>query len=160
MAKDLFRTKISTEALLFQIRYFCTASTISEELHFGKKRIFQKRNIPHYSLFWRATFLERLIFQKTLSSMAVKFSEELFFYNILFQKSYHFTATLSFHSYTSYLSVGIEVSSVPITYSQSVGVLSGISITAESRIIDKVYLISWLHKALWNCYFSTRLLFE
>ena len=33
---DLFITKIATEELLFRSRYFCTASTFSEKLHFGK----------------------------------------------------------------------------------------------------------------------------
>ena len=37
LAQELFRTKISTVVLLFRIRYFCTASTISEELHFWKR---------------------------------------------------------------------------------------------------------------------------
>ena len=35
-----------------------------------------------------------------------------------------------------------------------------VSIIAESRIIDKIYLISWLHKVLWNCYFLIKLLSE
>ena len=38
-------------------------------------------------------------------STAATFSEYLLFYNILFQKSYYFTATVSFHSYTTYLFV-------------------------------------------------------
>ena len=101
LAKELFRIKICTEELLFWSRYLCTASTISEELHFGKKRIFQKSNITVF--FWRVVFSESLLFQKTLSSIAATFSEELLFYNILFQKSYHFTATLPFHSNTYYL---------------------------------------------------------
>ena len=33
-------------------------------------------------------------------------------------------------------------------------------IVAESRIIDKIYLITWLHKVLWNCYFLMKLVFE
>ena len=34
--------------------------------------------------FWRATSLEQLYFQKTLSSIAATFSEDLLFHNILF----------------------------------------------------------------------------
>ena len=34
--EELFRIKISKKELLFQSRYFCTASTFSEKLHFGK----------------------------------------------------------------------------------------------------------------------------
>ena len=33
---SLFRIKISKKELLFQGRYFCTVSTFSEKLHFGK----------------------------------------------------------------------------------------------------------------------------
>ena len=33
---SLFRIKISKKELLFQSRYFCTVSTFSEKLHFGK----------------------------------------------------------------------------------------------------------------------------
>ena len=36
LMEDLLRIKISTEKLLFWSRYFCTASTFSEEQHFGK----------------------------------------------------------------------------------------------------------------------------
>ena len=85
LAKELFRMKTSTE--LIRNRYFCKPSTISEELHFGKEQIFQKSNIPDYPFFLESYFLERLLFQKTLSSMAATFSEELLIYNILFQMS-------------------------------------------------------------------------
>ena len=33
-------------------------------------------------------------------------------------------------------------------------------IIAESHIRDKIYLISWLHKVLWTCYFLIELLFQ
>ena len=33
---SLFKIKISKKELLFQSRYFCTVSTFSEKLHFGK----------------------------------------------------------------------------------------------------------------------------
>ena len=64
---------VSTEELLFRSRYFCTASTFSEELHFGKKLISQKRNIPHYTFFsgelpfQNGYFFKRLAFTVTLS---------------------------------------------------------------------------------------------
>ena len=38
--------------------------------------------------------------------------------------------------------------------------LTCVSIIAESRVIDKVYLISWSQKVLWNCYFLRKLLFQ
>ena len=40
------------------------------------------------------------------------------------------------------------------------GYLPCVSIIAESRIIDDIYLISWLNKILWNCYFLIKLLFQ
>ena len=36
MEEKLLRIKVSTEQLLCRIRYFCTASAFSEELHFEK----------------------------------------------------------------------------------------------------------------------------
>ena len=41
-SEKLFRIKISKKELLFQSRYFCTASTFSEKLHFGKNWFFRK----------------------------------------------------------------------------------------------------------------------
>ena len=52
------------------------------------------------------------------------------------------------------------MSSIPVSYSKSVGVLSCVSIIAQSCAIDKVYLISRLQNALWNCYFLSKLLFQ
>ena len=52
------------------------------------------------------------------------------------------------------------MSLIPVPYSKSVGVLSCVSIIAQSCAIDKVYLISRLHNALWNCYFWSKLLFQ
>ena len=43
--------------------------------------------------------------------------------------------------------------------SESLGVLSCVSIIAQSRVIDKVYLVSRLHKVLCNCYFLSKLLY-
>ena len=99
-SEELFKIKISKKELLFQSRYFYTASTFSEKLHLGKKLIFQKSNIPHYLL-----FLESCHFRAAAFSKDATFSEELLFYNILFQKSYYFTVTIPLHSYTCYLFV-------------------------------------------------------
>ena len=52
------------------------------------------------------------------------------------------------------------MSSIPVSYSKSVGVLSCVSIIAQSCAIDKVYLISRLQNVLWNCYFLSKLLFQ
>ena len=90
--------------------YFFKAGTSAQHQPFQKSYILEKTDFLenqflHNSFFWRAVFLEQLLFQKTLPSIAGTFSEELLFYNILFQKSYYFTATVPFYSYTSYLFV-------------------------------------------------------
>ena len=51
------------------------------------------------------------------------------------------------------------MSSIPVPYSKSNGVLSCVSIIAQSCAIDKVYLVSRLQNALWNCHFLSELLF-
>ena len=67
LAGVLFRIKISTERLLFRSRHFFTASTFSGELHFGKSNFSEKPSaLPTF--FWRTSFWQRLIFQKTLPS--------------------------------------------------------------------------------------------
>ena len=52
------------------------------------------------------------------------------------------------------------MSSIPVSYSKNVGVLSCVSIIAQSCAIDKVYLISRLQNARWNCYFWSKQLFQ
>ena len=97
LAEELFRIKIYTEELLLRSRYFfCT--------HIGKRELF--KTIFRITYFWRATFLERLLFQKTLPSIAATFSVDLLFNNTLFKNRYYFTATLPFHSHSFPLSVG------------------------------------------------------
>ena len=61
----LFRVNISKKELLFQGRYFYTISTFSEKLHFGKSKFFRKGIFRITYFFWRAAFLERLLFRKT-----------------------------------------------------------------------------------------------
>ena len=51
------------------------------------------------------------------------------------------------------------MSSIPVPYSKSNGVLSCVSIIAQSCAIDKVYLVRRLQNALWNCHFLSELLF-
>ena len=51
------------------------------------------------------------------------------------------------------------MSSIPVLYSKSNGVLSCVSIITQSCAIDKVYLVSRLQNALWNCHFLSELLF-
>ena len=97
--KDILkRATFSKQVLLHSINLFRKAIL-------WKKLIFQKINFRITYFFWRAVFLEQLLFQKTLPSIAATFPEELLFYNILFQKSYYFTATVPFRSHTFYLFV-------------------------------------------------------
>ena len=97
LVKELFGIKVpTTEEAFFQSRYFLIASTISEELHFGKKHIFQKSNIPHYPLFRKASFLRADNFWKDI----------LFYSSYLFRRAtllqHTFSEELPFHSYGSF----------------------------------------------------------
>ena len=92
---SLFRIKISKKELLFQSRYFCTVSTFSEKLYFGKKLIFQKSNIPHCLLFLESCFFRAPIFSK----------DGTFCSSYLFRRAtflqHTFSEKLLFHSYAS-----------------------------------------------------------
>ena len=116
-------TVTSSQQLFFQNIYFLEAKLLPSNhflrigsslgqlllahfrITFSKKLIFQIKNILYTYFSWRTTFLERLLFQKTLPSIAATFSEELRSDIIPFQRSCYFTATLTLHSYTYYLSV-------------------------------------------------------
>ena len=89
LEEEFFRAKIASEELLFWSRNFCTTTTFSEDLHFGKSEFFGK------TIFRITQFFRR----------SATFSEEFLFRSIFFQKRYFFTATLLVHSYISYLSV-------------------------------------------------------
>ena len=113
----------SSQQLFFQNIYFLEAKLLPSNhflrigsslgqlllahfrITFSKKLIFQIKNILYTYFSWRTTFLERLLFQKTLPFIAATFSEELRSDIITFQRSCYFTATLTLHSYTYYLSV-------------------------------------------------------
>ena len=136
--------------------FFCAGSTFSEALLFGKI------NNLHYLLFLNSYFARVVAFWKELTFHSSyffrratfsehNFPEELLFHNILFQKRYYFTVKLLFHSYNSYSSVTNWVSSIPVGCSKSLRILSCVLIIAQSRVIEKVYLIGRLHKVLWNC---------
>ena len=111
--RKFFRAVTFRNSYLFggRISYNNDIGTSAQHQRFQKSYILQKNQFSRTAIFcityffWRATFLERLFFQKTLPSIAATFSEELHFHNVLFQKSYYVTAMLPFHSYTSLLSV-------------------------------------------------------
>ena len=94
--------KIFREELPFRSRYFCSASTFSEKLHFVRKLIFKKSNIPHHLFFWRAAFFNWQLFRKTLPSMAFHLFRRATFLQCTFSEELLFH--ISFLSYTSYLS--------------------------------------------------------
>ena len=62
LAEELFRIKICTEELLCRSKYFCTASTFAEELQSAKIEFFIEAMFRITHSFWRATFLERMLF--------------------------------------------------------------------------------------------------
>ena len=131
----MLRIKISTEELVFRTRYFCAASTfqnssfsaklLPHKRHFFKaatfleKLIFQKSNIPNHLNFLKSCFFKALTFSKDLTFHSINFSEELLIYNMLFQKRYYCIDTLPFHRFTS--SVSERVSSMPVIYTVKAG---------------------------------------
>ena len=89
LAEELFRIKISTEELIFQSRYFSTASPFSGKLH--------KANISEKQYSALPTFSGELPFQsghvfKRCRLLQHSFQKSCFF------TTYYFTATLPFHS--------------------------------------------------------------
>ena len=92
LSRGAVQDKDIKKELIFQSKYFCTVSTFSEKTDFGK--IFQYSAVYTYT-FWRTVFLERLLFQKALPSIAATFSEELLFLQ------HTFSQELLFHSYSS-----------------------------------------------------------
>ena len=71
----------------------------------------EKANISEKQYSYYLLFPESCLFRVATFSKDVTFYSILFrraFFNILLQKSYYFTATFPFHSYTSYLLVIIK----------------------------------------------------
>ena len=104
-SEELLRIKISKKRATFSKQVLLHSINLLRKATFWKKLIFQKINFRIIYFFWRAVFLEQLLLQKTLRSIVATFPEELLFYNTIFEKSYYFTTTVPFHSYTSYLFV-------------------------------------------------------
>ena len=103
--EEFFRIKIFTEKLLFSKQVILHNVIFFKRTVFWKKLIFQKSNILHYLLFLESYLLKVAAFPTKVIQQLL---QELPFqksYNVVFQKSYYFTAALPAHSYTSYLSV-------------------------------------------------------
>ena len=116
--KLLFQSETSTKQLLFgtvtfflQKSFFFEAGTSVQQqlIHksYSQEKAYssEKQYSALHTFFQIVTFLKQLFFQKTLLSIAATFFEELLFHKILFQKRYYLTVRLSFHRYTSFLSV-------------------------------------------------------
>ena len=85
LAEDFFRIKISTECHPFEAG--CTTSTFSEEHNFGKSKLFRKAIFHITSLFWRASYLERLLFSKDATfCSSYLFRRAIFFTAYFFRK--------------------------------------------------------------------------
>ena len=146
------RVTFSKQVLLHSINFFRTAT-------FWEKQILQKCNILHYLVCLESHFYR-----------AATFSKDLTFHScFLFQTSYFFRtyfyrrdtiSQLYFFPQLHFLFISQQLCKLDTNYNKIVGVLSCVSIIAQSRIRDKVYLISSLHKVLQNCYFLSKLLFH
>ena len=128
---------------------------VRHNLHLFKKLNSRKSN-------WG---FKRAFLQKTLLSIAAIFPEELLFYNILFQKSYYFTATFPFPSYTSYLSVRNKVSSIPLVTVKVWEFLLAYLLLLKAALLSKfIWLVGYTKHCgtatIWvNCLLS-KLLFQ
>ena len=98
-----------------------------------KKLILRKGNIPHCLLFLNSYFFRVATFLKKLALNSKYFFRRLPFHNMLFQKRYY---TKVWEFFLVHL------------------------LLLKSRITNKVYLISGLHKVLWNYYFLSKPLFK
>ena len=84
LVEELFRIKISTEELVFWNRYFCTASTFSEELQYS---------IPYYQLLLESCLFRRAAFSKEATFYSNYFFRKAIFLQHTFTESYYFIAT-------------------------------------------------------------------
>ena len=120
-----------------------------------------------FYIFWIATFVEQPLFQNALLSIAATFSEELLSHNMLFRRvaisQLRFLSTATF---TTYRLVTRWAHCELCTLKVWEFILDPcVSIIAENRIIDQIYLISRLPKVLgtatfsWN-YFLSKLIFH
>ena len=96
--KDIYRRTTFSKLFLHIINFFRKAT-------FWKKLLIQKSNALYYLLFLESCLFRAAAFSKDATFYSITFSGDLLFYKILFRKSYYFTATLPFHSYTTYLFV-------------------------------------------------------
>ena len=130
------RQSLFLEYLLFQ------SKTSTKQPLLENRQFFRAGTFRNADLFGGETGQNKDIFRR------VTFSQHTFSKEILF------------HSYycTSCLLVSNYVTSI-VRYSESLGVLSYVAIIAQSASQTK-FIISRLHKVLWNCYFLSKLPFK
>ena len=86
--KDIYRSATFSKQVLPHTINFSWRAT------FWKKVIFQKSNIPHYLLLAESYLFRVANFSKDTTFYSSYLFRKATIYNILFQKSYYFTATL------------------------------------------------------------------
>ena len=104
--KVLFQNESFTNQLILEVREFFWAIASSKQYFFCgeqkntfktatflKKIIFQKSNVVHHLLFLKSHSFRAAIFSKDLTFHSSFFPLELFFHNLLFKKMFYFTAT-------------------------------------------------------------------
>ena len=94
--EELFRIRISKNELLFQSRYFCTASTFSQKSYIFEKTDFSENHFPYYLL-----FLESCLFRATTFSKYATFIGSCLFGRVTFFQ-HSFSGELLFQSYGSF----------------------------------------------------------
>ena len=152
LAEELLRIKIFTEKLLFHLKKLIPwAINFFRRVTFWKKLIFQKSSIAHCLLFLKSYFFRVATFAKDVTfHIAPIVSEELFFTTYFFRRDGIWQLR-----FLSTATVPIDELVIRWAWYQlrTARVLSCVFIIAQSRIIHKDYLISWLHRVLWNYFF-------
>ena len=127
------RIKISRKELYFWRRYFYTGHQVFRNSHFFNKATSYKE------------VLIQPLFQESSFFRAANFSKELLYHSSYFCKTYSFRSGA--FSQLHFLSTAIlfkSFSLTPVTQDDSVRIISCVSIIAQSPIIGRVYIVSWL----------------
>ena len=133
--RDLFRLKTFLEEILFRTRYFCTNF---QKSYFLEKANSSEKQYPALPTFSgsRIAYFFYIFRRATFSQLRFLYTATFPIYQLVI-KSTRWLGTVKVGS--SFL---------------------GIYYCSQSHVINKVYLIIWLHKVLWNCYFLMMLLFQ
>ena len=141
-------TVISSWQPFFQKSYFFRGKLLPSSHFLRICGCFEPRTSAQHQHFQKSYFLEKAnSSEMQLSALPTSptFHTSYFFRRATFLQ-HTFSNCIFSRIYASYLSVSNCVSSIPGGYSKNLGVLSCISNIAQNRVIDRVYLISRLHK--------------